>query len=70
LAFVWHSNKSIEKKKARIRMADLLIFKTWRPEEDSVTYRDPGKACKPCLSSPPAKRAGALLSGLEMKKAR
>lgn len=31
--------------------------------------RDPGCACKRSLSSPRAKRAGALLPGLKMKKA-
>src|SRR4051812_39022964 len=45
-------------------------FKTWCPEEDSVTFREPGTACKRRFSNPRAKRAGALLSGLKKEKAR
>ncbi|WP_219847757.1 hypothetical protein, partial [Burkholderia multivorans] len=46
------------------------LFKKDGAQERTRSHeRDPGCACKRSLSSPRAKRAGALLPGLKMKKA-
>ncbi|MCA8023694.1 hypothetical protein, partial [Burkholderia metallica] len=49
-----------EMKKGRLK-ADLFYKSSGAQERTRSHVRDPGSACKRCLSSPRAKRAGALL---------